>query len=68
MKENDSLIKNVEKETWQMVYDFWKARKTTMNDVEREWRTDQFRKFTNEYDKRRERNFKDVFKELSEWI
>jgi len=68
MKENDSLIKSVEKETWQMVYDFWKARKTTMNDVEREWRTDQFKKFTNEYDKRRERNFNEVFKELNGWI
>jgi len=68
MKENDSLIKSVERETWAMVYDFWKARKSTMNDTEREWRTDQFKKFTNEYDKRRERSFINVFSELAEWI
>jgi hypothetical protein len=68
MKANDSLIKSVERETWAMVYDFWKARKSTMNDTEREWRTDQFKKFTNEYDKRRERNFNEVFKELDGWI
>lgn len=68
MKANDSLIKSVERETWAMVFDFWKARKSTMNDVEREWRIDQFKKFTNEYDKRRDRDFKIVFPELSSWI
>jgi len=68
MKENDNLIKSVEKETWAMVYDFWKARKSTMNDAERDWRTDQFRKFTTEYDKRRDRNFTEVFPELVGWI
>jgi organic radical activating enzyme len=68
MKENDSLIKSVEKETWAMVYDFWKARKSTMNDTEREWRTDQFKKFTTEYDNRRDRNFTNVFPELDGWI
>jgi hypothetical protein len=61
-------IAKVEKETWQMVYDFWKARHTTMNEAEREWRKDQFKKFTTEYDLRRERSFIDVFPELAAWI
>jgi hypothetical protein len=68
IKKYDDKVANVEKETWAMVYDFWKARYSTMNEPERDWRKDQFKKFTNEYDKRRERNFKDVFPELIEWI
>jgi len=67
MKKYDKLIKSVEKETWQMVYDFWKSRKLTMTPVERDWRVDQFKKFTTEYDKRRERDFKSVFLELESW-
>jgi len=67
MKKYDELIKSVEKETWQMVYDFWKSRKLTMTPVERDWRVDQFKKFTTEYDKRRERDFKSVFYELESW-
>jgi len=67
MKKYDELIKSVEKETWQMVYDFWKSRKLTMTPVERDWRVDQFKKFTTEYDKRRERDFKSVFLELESW-
>ena len=68
IQENHNLIKNVEHETWKMVYDFWQARYNTMTEVERDWRKDQFAKFTNEYDKRRERNFKSVFSELESWI
>ena len=65
---NNSQISNVERETWQMVYDFWKARHTTMTQEDRAWRTDQFSKFTSEYDKRRNKNFKENFPELSTWI
>jgi len=59
---------NVELETWQMVYDFWKARHTTMTQEDRAWRTEQFSKFINEYDIRREKNFNETFKELDQWI
>ena len=62
------LIKSVEKETWTMVYDFWKARKTSMTDEDREWRKGQFKKFIDEYDKRRNKNFKENFPELESWI
>lgn len=63
----DSMA-SVEQETWAMVYDFWKTRHTTMNEAERDWRKDQFAKFTAEYDMRRERDFKSVFPELATWI
>jgi organic radical activating enzyme len=56
---------NVELETWQMVYQFWKARKESMPDSDRAWRRDQFVKFVNEYDKRRSLNFAETFPELS---
>ena len=68
IKLNDSAITNIEKETWQMVYDFWKSRHTTMTQEDRAWRKDQFNKFVNEYDKRREKNFKETFEELCQWI
>jgi hypothetical protein len=68
ISENHNLIKSVEHETWKMVYDFWQARYSTMNESEREWRKDQFKKFTTEYDKRRERDFYSVFPELASWI
>jgi hypothetical protein len=58
-------MSNVELETWEMVYQFWKARKESMPDSDRSWRRDQFVKFTNEYDKRRKKNFSDVFSEIS---
>jgi len=61
-------IVRIEKETWQMVYDFWKARYTTMDEAERNWRKDQFIKFTTEYDTRREKNFINTFPELATWI
>jgi hypothetical protein len=51
-----------------MVYDFWKSRKETMNETDRAYRTEQFEKFVNEYDKRREKNFSDTFPELAGWI
>jgi Radical SAM superfamily len=62
------LIKSVEKETWKMVYDFWKARNTSMTEQDREWRKSEFKKFIDEYDKRRDKNFKENFPELAEWI
>jgi hypothetical protein len=68
IKSNDSVISNVEKETWQMVYDFWKSRNSTMTNEDRTWRRDQFSKFVKEYDQRREKNFKETFKELETWI
>jgi hypothetical protein len=39
-----------------------------MTDEDRDWRKDQFAKFTDEYDKRRGKNFKSNFPELSTWI
>ena len=51
-----------------MVYDFWKARNDTMTSEDKAWRTEQFSKFSSEYDKRRGKNFKDNFPELSTWI
>jgi hypothetical protein len=65
--DNASVV-NVERETWAMVHDFWKARKDTMTEQDRQWRTEQFSKFVNEYDKRRGKNFKNNFPELSSWI
>lgn len=68
MKRNDNTIPSIERETWQMVYDFWKSRKETMTEEDRLYRTDQFSKFVSEYDKRREKNFHETFPELAEWI
>jgi hypothetical protein len=51
-----------------MVYDFWKARKSTMTEEDRAWRTSEFVKFTNEYDNRRGKDFKSNFPELTGWI
>ena len=68
MKRYDNTMPNVERETWQMVYDFWKSRKETMPEEERNYRTDQFSKFVNEYDKRRDKNFHETFPELAQWI
>jgi hypothetical protein len=65
---DNGQVANVERETWQMVYDFWKARHSTMTSEDREWRRDQFAKFISEYDKRRDKNFKENFSELSSWI
>ena len=62
------MVKSVEKETWKMVYDFWKARNTTMTIEDREWRKSEFKKFIDEYDKRRNKNFKENFTELDGWI
>lgn len=61
-------IVRVEKETWAMVYDFWKSRSLSMNNDDKEWRTSEFKKFINEYDKRRNKNFKNTFRELKKWI
>jgi hypothetical protein len=59
---------SVERETWQMVYQFWKSRHSTMNVVEQDHRRDQFARFTAEYDKRRNLNFANTFPELAGWI
>lgn len=64
----NSATVNVERETWAMVYQYWNARHTTMNVVERDHRRDQFAKFTTEYDKRRSLNFSETFPELAGWI
>ena len=68
MRNLGDLIKSVEKETWTMVYDFWKARHSTMTEQDREWRKSEFKKFADEYDKRRDKNFKENFPELESWI
>jgi hypothetical protein len=68
MKRHDNTMPNIERETWQMVYDFWKSRKETMTEEDREYRTDQFAKFVGEYDKRRDKNFHETFPELEQWI
>jgi organic radical activating enzyme len=65
---DNGKIVSVEHETWAMVYQFWRARYDTMSAEERAHRKDQFAKFTAEYDKRRELNFKETFPELAEWI
>lgn len=65
---NHSKMARVELETWQMVYDFWKARHTTMTIEDKMFRTDQFRKFVGEYDKRRNKDFHKTFSELNTWI
>jgi hypothetical protein len=65
--DNNDIVK-VETETWAMVYQFWKARHTTMTVIERDHRKDQFAKFTAEYDKRRSLDFTATFPELASWI
>jgi len=67
MINNDKIVR-VEKETWNMVYEFWKSRHSTMNDTERTYLKEQFIKFTAEYDLRRNKNFKDTFPEIENWI
>lgn len=67
IKESGDKIAIVEKETWAMVYDFWKARNSTMNNNEKDWRRDQFMKFIKEYDLRRNKNFSLTFPELNGW-
>lgn len=67
-KRYDNTLPNVERETWQMVYDFWKSRKDTMTEEDRNYRVDQFSKFISEYDKRREKSFHETFPELASWI
>jgi hypothetical protein len=68
MKRFNNSLPNVERETWQMVYDFWKSRKETMTEEDRNYRVDQFSKFTAEYDKRRGKNFAETFPELDGWL
>lgn len=64
----NNRMASIELETWAMVYNFWQSRKQTMSDEEKVWRTQEFFKFTNEYDQRRKKNFYQVFKELERWI
>jgi len=66
--QNSNDVVNIEKETWQMVYDFWKSRHSTMSEEERTWRKNEFKKFSMEYDTRRKKNFHDTFPELATWI
>lgn len=61
-------IMSVERETWEMVYRYWKTRYSTLNEKETNWRRSEFSKFTAEYDHRRGKNFSEIFLELSEWI
>lgn len=59
-----SKTEKIEQETWNMVYQYWKTRKDTIADDQIAHMRDQFVKFTNEYDIRRNRNFEKVFTEL----
>ena len=54
---------NVERETWNMVYQYWQAR-NNMNTIDKEFQRGQFFKFIKEYDARRSRNFNDTFPEI----
>jgi organic radical activating enzyme len=65
---NSNLMKRVEMETWKMTYKYWQSRNSTMNLGEKIYLQDQFFKFINEYDKRRNLNFNSTFPELSSWI
>ena len=65
---NNKSLKNVEKQTWSMIYDVWKNRKTTMNSAERAYLSDQFSKFIEEYDYRRSLDFITTFPELKGWL
>lgn len=64
---DNAQVVSVERETWAMVYQYWKSRHTTMTDNDRAWRKDQFIKFVNEYDMRRNIDFKKTFPELLGW-
>jgi len=61
---NKEIVK-VEAETWSMVYDYWKARNTTMSDEEIKYLRSEFNKFTTEYDKRRGLDFNKTFSEFN---
>jgi len=54
---------NVERETWNMVYQYWQAR-GNMNPDDKQFQRDQFFKFINEYDSRRNKNFSETFPEI----
>lgn len=60
----ESTLSTVEIETWQIVFEYWNSRHTTISDDEREWRWKDFKKFIEEYDNRRDKNFKDIFPEI----
>jgi len=65
---NSSDSVKIEKETWAMVYDFWKSRKNSLTDEDRAWRKNQLQLFVSEYDKRRNKDFNTTFPELVDWI
>ncbi len=58
----------IEKETWSMVYDFWKSRAESMIEEDRAWRKNQLQLFVSEYDRRRDKDFNTTFPELVDWI
>lgn len=60
-----SKTKTIERETWNMVYQYWKTRKKTITQEQIHHMRDQFVKFTHEYDSRRNRNFEQVFTEIT---
>lgn len=59
---------SIERETWDMVYQYWNSRKITLSDEDSDWRQRQFKLFIQEYDKRRNRSFVEIFPELAQWI
>ena len=58
-------VYDVEKETWNMVYQFRMSRKESMPENDMKFLRDQFYKFINEYDKRRGKDFTATFPELT---
>ena len=51
-----------------MVYKYWKNRFETMSMIEQSHWHVEFAKYINEYDKRRSKNFRTTFPELTTWI
>lgn len=60
-------MKEVEKETWEMILSYWQSKTSTLTKDEINYRTEQFKLFFMEYDKRRGKNFCLTFPELTEW-
>ena len=54
----------VERETWAMVYQYWKSRKTTLSSKQLNKMRSEFIKFTKEYDLRRNKDFDSTFSEI----
>lgn len=64
INDNKNKMSNIELETWEMVYDYWKTRDSTLGNNELAYRRAEFRNFTAEYDKRRNKDFASTFPEI----